>query len=106
IFDGKTYAMVGPEAEHAADKAHDLIASGVVPPEANGALVKQLFASGKAAAVISGPWLAGDLGRSVQYRVAPLPSIEGAGKMRPFLTVDGAFLTPQGAKRAEARELA
>ena len=106
IFDGQTYAMVGPEAERAADKAHDLIASGVVPPEASGALVKQLFASGKAAAVISGPWLAGDLGAGVTYRVVPLPSIEGAGKMQPFLTVDGAFLTPQGAKRKEARELA
>jgi arabinogalactan oligomer/maltooligosaccharide transport system permease protein len=106
IFDGATYAMVGPEAERAADKARDLIASGVVPPEASGALVKQLFTSGKAAAVISGPWLAGDLGAGVTYRVAPLPSIDGAGKMRPFLTVDGVFLTPQGAKRAEARELA
>ena len=79
IFDGKTYAMVGPEAERAAEKARDLIASGVVPPEASGALVKQLFASGKAAAVISGPWLAGDLGPGVAYRVAPLPSIDGAG---------------------------
>ena len=46
LFDGKTYAMVGPEAERAADKAHELIATGVVPPETSGALVKQLFASG------------------------------------------------------------
>jgi arabinogalactan oligomer / maltooligosaccharide transport system permease protein len=106
IFDGTTYAMVGPEAERAAEKARDLIASGVVPPEPSGDLVKQLFASGRAAAAISGPWLAGDLGNEVSYRVAPLPSIEGAGKMRPFLTVDGAFLTPQGARLTEARELA
>ena len=106
IFDGKTYAMVGPEAELAADKAHDLIASGVVPPEPSGDLVKQLFASGRAAAAISGPWLAGDLPADVRYRVVPLPSIEGAGKMRPFLTVDGAFLTPQGARLPEARALA
>ena len=106
IFDGKTYAMVGPEAERAAEKARDLIANGVVPSEPSGDLVKQLFASGKAAAVISGPWLAGDLGAAVRYRVVPLPSVEGGGKMRPFLTVDGAFLTPQGATHAEARELA
>jgi arabinogalactan oligomer/maltooligosaccharide transport system permease protein len=106
IFDGATYAMVGPEAEHAAEKARDLIRSGVVPPEPSGDLVKQLFAAGKAAAVISGPWLASDLGSEVTYQVAPLPSIAGAGKMRPFLTVDGAFLTPQGARIKEARELA
>ncbi|MBX3192013.1 MAG: extracellular solute-binding protein [Labilithrix sp.] len=102
----ETFAMVGPEAERAADKAKELIASGAVPAEASGDLVKQLFASGKAAAVISGPWLAGELPRDVSYAVVPLPSVEGAGKMRPFLTVDGAFLTPQGAKRTEARELA
>lgn len=106
IFDGTTYAMVGPEAERAAEKARELIATGVVPPEPSGDLVKQLFASGRAAAVISGPWLAGDLGTEVSYRVAPLPSIEGAGKMRPFLTVDGAFLTPQGARLPDARALA
>lgn len=106
IFDGTTYAMVGPEAERAAEKARELIATKVVPPEPSGDLVKQLFASGRAAAVISGPWLAGDLGREVSYRVVPLPSVEGAGKMRPFLTVDGAFLTPQGARLPEARELA
>jgi arabinogalactan oligomer/maltooligosaccharide transport system permease protein len=106
IFDGTTYAMVGTEAERAADKAHDLIASGVVPPEPSGDLVKQLFASGRAAAAISGPWLAGDLPADVRYRVVPLPAIEGAGKMRPFLTIDGAFLTPQGARLPEARALA
>jgi arabinogalactan oligomer/maltooligosaccharide transport system permease protein len=33
----------------------------------------------------------------------PLPSVEGAGKMRPYLTVEGAFLTPEGARRSEAR---
>ena len=106
IFDGTTYAMVGPEAERAAEKARELIATRVVPPEPSGDLVKQLFASGLAAAAISGPWLAGDLGPNVRYRVVPLPSVEGAGKMRPFLTVDGAFLTPQGAKLPLARELA
>ena len=106
IFDGKTYAMVGPEAERAAEKARDLIDNGIVPPDPSGALVKELFAANQAAAAISGPWLAGDLPASVHYRVVPLPSVEGAGKMRPFLTVDGAFLTPQGAKRSEVRALA
>jgi arabinogalactan oligomer/maltooligosaccharide transport system permease protein len=106
LFDGKTYAMVGPEAERAAEKVRELIATKVVPPEPSGDLVKQLFASGRAAAAIGGPWLAGDLGSEVKYRVVPLPSIEGAGKMRPFLTVDGAFLTPQGARLTEARALA
>jgi arabinogalactan oligomer/maltooligosaccharide transport system permease protein len=103
LFDGKTYAMVGPQAEHAALRAKELVHSGVVPEEPSGDLVKQLFIAGKAAAVLGGPWLAGDLPKSVHYRVVPLPSVEGEGKMRPYLTVDGAFLTPEGGKREDVR---
>ena len=102
LFDGAHYAMVGPQAEKAAERARDLTTSGAIPEEPSGDLVKQLFISGKASSVISGPWLAGDLPKGFSYRVVPLPSIEGAGPMRPYLTVDGAFLTPEGAKRKEA----
>lgn len=105
LFDG-TFAMIGPAAERALEKARELTVSGVIPEEPSGDLVKQLFSSGKAAAVISGPWLAGDLDGTVPYRVVPLPEIEGVGKMRPFLTVEGAFLTPQGAVKPEARAFA
>ena len=78
----------------------------VVPDEASGDLVKTLFTTGKAAAVISGPWLAGDLKDDVPYEVVPLPAISGVGPMRPYLTVDGVFMTPEGAKAADARALA
>ncbi|AKU95933.1 Maltose/maltodextrin ABC transporter, substrate binding periplasmic protein MalE [Labilithrix luteola] len=105
LFDGTTFAMVGPKAEAAAEKARALTTSGVIPEEPSGDLVKQLFLSGKAAAVISGPWLAGELA-GVPYEVVPLPRIGSEGPMRPYLTVDGAFLTPQGSSRTEARALA
>lgn len=105
LFDGSTFAMVGPKAEAAAARARALTTSGVIPEEPSGDLVKQLFLSGKAATVISGPWLAGELA-GVPYKVAPLPRVSGEGPMRPFLTVDGAFLTPQGSARNEARALA
>lgn len=101
LFDG-SFAMTGPAAERSFDLVRDLTKKGVLPEEPNGDLTKQLFASGKAAAVISGPWLAPDLKTGLHYRIVPLPKIEGAGPMRPFLTVDGAFLTPEGAKAKDA----
>ena len=73
-----------------------------IPEEPSGPLVAQLFATGKAAAVIGGPWLRADLGDRVPYRVVPLPRIEGAGLMRPMLTVESAMVTPRGAKSALA----
>ncbi len=106
LFDGTTFAMVGPEAERAATRLRELATTGMIPPDASGDDVKRLFVSGKAASVISGPWLASDLGTRVPYVVVPLPAVEGAGKMKPYLTVDGAFLTPTGAKRTEARSFA
>lgn len=105
LFDGG-FAMVGEAAGKSLEKARELVTAGVVPDEASGDLVKTLFTSGKAAAVLSGPWLAGDLGDDLPYAVAPLPTISGVGPMRPFLTVDGAFMTPEGAKSEGARALA
>lgn len=107
LFDHETFAMVGAEAERSLDKVHELTERRVIPEEPSGDLVKQLFASGKAAAVISGPWLASDLesASNLRYEITSLPSVEG-GQMQSFLTVDGAFLTAEGASRSEARELA
>jgi arabinogalactan oligomer/maltooligosaccharide transport system permease protein len=102
-----TFAMVGPAAEKSLELVHELVASRAVPDEASGDLVKQLFQSGRAAAVFDGPWLAADLqgthaAPSVTFRVAPLPSVDGVRPMRPFLTVDGVFLTPEGEKSSNS----
>ncbi len=102
LFADGAFAMVGPSAEAALAKARALTTSRVIPEETSGDLVKKLFASGRAATVISGPWLAVDLKDSLSYRVVPLPVVEGAGPMRPFLTIEAAFVTPQAATRNEA----
>jgi len=109
LFANDTFAMHGPEAARSVDKVRDLTTRGAVPQEPSGDLVKQLFASGKAAAAMSGPWLAGDLEapglKAPPYRVVPLPSVSAGGTdvMKPFLTVEGAFLTREGARRPDAR---
>jgi arabinogalactan oligomer/maltooligosaccharide transport system permease protein len=106
FFADDKFEMVGPAAERSLETVRDLTKAGVVPEEPSGDLVKQLFAQKKAATAISGPWLAPDLPADLHYTVVPLPSIEGAGVLRPYLTVDAAFLTPAGAKSQDARALA
>jgi arabinogalactan oligomer/maltooligosaccharide transport system permease protein len=103
LFDGKGFAMVGPEAERSLAFVHGLVERKVVSSETSGDDAKRLFVSGKAQAILGGPWLASELGDRVAYRVVPLPPIANAGKMRPYATVDAAFLTPTGATRADAR---
>lgn len=102
-----TFGLDTPEAAKSVDYVNELLRTKIIPEEASGALVSELFSSGKAAAAIGGPWLAGDLKTGVPYRVVPLPVLEQTGKvMRPLLTVETVLLTPQGAKRPEVIELA
>ncbi len=105
MLDGDRFAFVGERAARSLDFVHTLLQSGATPEEPGGALVKQLFAEGRAAIVIDGPWLAADLGDvpGLAYHVEPLPTLAATGqKLRPFLTVEGVFVTPQGATHTQA----
>lgn len=100
------FGFVGPEAAASVDYAKHLLDAGVVPDGADGALVKELFRSGRAAVAFNGPWLASDLASSnTDYRVAVLPTVNGR-PLEPFLTVEVLMLAPRGAARPEVRELA
>lgn len=112
LDDDDGFGFVGPQAEASLRYVKSLVDAGLVPANADGGLVTNLFKSGQAAFVASGPWLAADLsvgegGAAVPYRVQPLPMLEATGRpLQPFLTVEGVMLSPQGAERPEVRALA
>jgi len=107
LTDDDGFGFVGPPAEASLRFALDLVERDLVPPDADGGLVTNLFKSGKAAFAASGPWLAADLDARVRYRVVPLPVLEATGQpLRPFLTVEAVMLSPHGAQRADVRALA
>lgn len=68
-----------------------LIDAETIPPEADGALIANLFNTGKTAFVFNGPWFLGELRPGLEYGVAPLPSIAGVGPLAPFLTVESLY---------------
>jgi len=108
LDDQQQFAFIGPEAEASLALAKQLVDSGAVPGDADGALVQNMFRSGRAAFAISGPWLASDIrGADLRYRVVPLPLVRASGQpMRPPLTVESVMLSPAGAARPEALALA
>ena len=108
LTEDQQFGFIGPEAEASLALAKQLVDSGAVPGDADGALVQELFKSGRAAFAISGPWLAaGIAGAGVNYSVAPLPLLRASGQpMRPPLTVESVMLTPDGANKPEAVALA
>jgi arabinogalactan oligomer/maltooligosaccharide transport system permease protein len=105
--DGR-YTFFGPAAEKSLLYVRGLLENGFIPDEATGTLVKDLFTTGRAAAVIDGPWFMADLGDTkVRYRVEPLPPLLGPDTpMQPILAVEGVFASHGGAMRPTARELA
>jgi len=108
VDDAGTFAFDGPEAASSLAFVRSLMAHGTIPEEPSGALVKELFVSGRAAAVIDGPWLMADLGAhvKVRYRVTPLPKLAATGLLlRPLLTVEAVFETRAGAARPIVAEL-
>lgn len=108
LWPDDSFGFVGAGAEKSLVLARRLQDEGKVPGNADGALVTQLFRSGRAAFALSGPWLAGDLGNAgVEFAVSPLPRMRtSGGRMRPLLTVEAVMLSPTGARRPEAMQLA
>jgi arabinogalactan oligomer/maltooligosaccharide transport system substrate-binding protein len=67
----------------------------ILPAEPSTALITSLFNGGKAAIVFSGPWFLGEVEKSVDVGLALLPTLVEAGgqPMRPWMTVEGIFIT-------------
>ncbi|MFP2905699.1 extracellular solute-binding protein, partial [Pyxidicoccus sp. 3LFB2] len=78
-----------------------------MPQEVTGALVKSLFNDGRAAMIISGPWFAGEVAPSVDYRVVALPVVSETGiPLKPFLGVEAAYVSSQSKQAEQAQALA
>jgi len=76
---------------------------GILPADPSSTLIATLFNDGKAAIVFSGPWFLGEVQDKVKYAIAPLPTVDEAGgkPMRPWLTVEGVYVSA-GSKQKEA----
>jgi len=68
---------------------------GFLPAEPSSALITSLFNEGKAAMVFSGPWFLGEVNKDVDYGLAMLPTLSEAGgkPIRPWMTVEGVFIS-------------
>jgi arabinogalactan oligomer/maltooligosaccharide transport system substrate-binding protein len=81
---------------------------GILPAEPSTALVTSLFNEGRAAMVFSGPWFLGEVAPGVDVGIAPLPTITEAGgkPMRPWMTVEGVYVTAPSKSKDAAYDFA
>jgi arabinogalactan oligomer/maltooligosaccharide transport system substrate-binding protein len=84
------------------------VKDGILPAEPSTALITSLFNGGKAAIVFSGPWFLGEIAKGVDYGLAPLPTLDEAGgkPMRPWMTVEGVFVTSPSKNKDAAYDFA
>ena len=77
-----------------------------LPAEPSTALITALFNGGKAAMVFSGPWFLGEIDKGIDFGLAPLPTIDEAGgkPMRPWMTVEGAYIAAPSQRKDAAFE--
>lgn len=77
---------------------------GILPADPSSTLIASLFNDGKAAIVFSGPWFLGEVQDKVKYAIAPLPTVNEAGgkPMRPWLTVEGVYVSAGSAHKEAA----
>ena len=94
--------FASPESLEALAFVRDLVDRELMPEEPNGALIAELFSTGKAAAVISGPWFLGELPAGTRFELSVLPPmVPGGMSPRPFLSDEAAFIA-RGASSPEA----
>ncbi|ADO74895.1 extracellular solute-binding protein [Stigmatella aurantiaca] len=81
---------------------------GILPAEPSTALVTSLFNEGKTGMVISGPWFLGEIAKGISYGLAPLPTLDEAGgkPMRPWMTVEGVYVTAPSQNKEAAFDFA
>jgi arabinogalactan oligomer/maltooligosaccharide transport system substrate-binding protein len=102
-FEGREPALDSP----ANLKAMQLVLAwkkAFLPAEPTTTLVTSLFNQGQAAMVFSGPWFLGEIDKGIDFGLAPLPTIDEAGgkPMRPWMTVEGAFVAAPSKQKEAA----
>ena len=109
VFDKATRpTMNAPENVKALELLVKWEKAGFMPAEPSSALITSLFNEKKSPMVFSGPWFLGEVSSDIEYGVAPLPTIDEAGSkpMRPWMTVEGVFVSAQSQHKEAAFEFA
>ncbi|MFD1217592.1 extracellular solute-binding protein [Microbulbifer celer] len=78
----------------------------ILPEEPSSTLVTNLFNQGRAAMVISGPWMLGEIDPQLPFAVEPLPLNSESGQpLAPWVAVEGLFVSPWTEHRRSVLDL-
>lgn len=95
-FDGTEVILDSEETLKGAEKMAWLAEEGALSTNQDASNVIPLFAEGKAAYMVSGPWAIGQISEAgIEYAIDPIPDFEDGGETSPFLGVQSFFVSAQ-----------
>jgi arabinogalactan oligomer/maltooligosaccharide transport system substrate-binding protein len=106
-YDAKDLGVGKPGSIAAAKKIYELGEKGskVLRRSISGDNSIALFASGKAAYLVSGPWALKDVkAGGIKYAISPVPGFKGQKPAQPFSGVQGFFVASKGKNQTFAQE--
>lgn len=106
VIDPLDLDLGSPGAIEAARLLRAIRSQQGIPADATPDFAKSLYLEGRAAAILNGPWMLGDLRKAgVPYSIEPLPPTARGQKLRPFVGVQGIMLRRGARRRREALAL-
>ncbi len=95
-FDGTTVILDSEETVQGAEKMQWLADEEALSTNQDSSNVIPLFADGKAAYMVSGPWAIGQVSEAgINYAIDPIPDFEDGGETSPFLGVQAFYVSAE-----------
>jgi arabinogalactan oligomer/maltooligosaccharide transport system substrate-binding protein len=108
-YDPKDLGLSQPSATAAMQRIRALgeAGAGALKRSISNDNANSLFATGKTAFLLSGPWQIPDLKKAgVRYDISPIPGFAGGPPAKPFVGVQAMYVASQGRSRTLAQEFA
>ncbi|RIK16950.1 MAG: maltose ABC transporter substrate-binding protein [Acidobacteria bacterium] len=95
-FDGTKVILDSEETIQGAEKMQWLADQDALSTNQDASNVIPLFADGKAAYMVSGPWAIGQISEAgINYAIDPIPDFEDGGETSPFLGVQAFYVSAE-----------
>ncbi|CAM3486406.1 sugar ABC transporter substrate-binding protein [Stackebrandtia soli] len=104
-YDPADLGLAKPEAVDAFEKLAWLGEEGAMKTSMGGEHAIPMFADGKTAFLVAGPWALGAIrDAGLTYDITPIPSFEGGDKATPFVGTQTFFVASKGKNKVFAQE--
>ena len=104
LFNSKNEVLIYSEASKKSFEYAKYLANEtkIMPQEITSSVLTTLFNKNKLIFVINGPWFSSEIGKNINYGIAPIPDIDTTHKAKPYMSNEGIFINKNSNKKYQA----